>query len=251
MSNMGAVPCRVNRTDTGSADIWRRGPVHRPNVKPRAAIAVVAILGLVGLVATAGVPPPSSGAVEVDAASAPRDPQQLVADLARSLFAALDQDRPGFRRDPSQLVPVLDRLLSPHFDMDYTARLVLGTHWRAATAAYRKRFSLAIFRTLLRTYAGAVAEWTADRFKLLPFRGDEAALQATVRTQVLRADGSFVTVDYRLHRTAEAWKVFDVLVDGISYVRTYHDDVDSDVNQRGLDFAIVRLERTSSGARTP
>jgi phospholipid transport system substrate-binding protein len=66
----------------------------------------------------------------------------------------------------------------------------------------------------------------------------------------VRTDGSLVAVDYRLHRTAEAWKVFDVLVDGISYVRTYHDDVDSDVNQRGLDFAIARLERASSGAPT-
>jgi phospholipid transport system substrate-binding protein len=211
-------------------------------------IAAVASLGLAGPVATAGGPPPSSGAADVDIISAPGDPPLLVADLARSLFSELDKNRAGFRRDPNQLVPVLDRLLSPHFDMDYTARLVLGTHWRTTTAAYRERFALAIFRTLLRTYAGAVAEWTADRFRLLPFSGDEAALQATVRTQVVRTDGSLVTVDYRLHRTAEAWKVFDVLVDGISYVRTYHDDVDSDVNQRGLDFAIARLERTSSSA---
>jgi phospholipid transport system substrate-binding protein len=64
----------------------------------------------------------------------------------------------------------------------------------------------------------------------------------------MRAGGSFVPVDYRLHQRAEAWKVFDVIVDGVSYVRTHHDDVDSDVSQKGLEFAIARLEKLGAVA---
>jgi phospholipid transport system substrate-binding protein len=176
-----------------------------------------------------------------------QDPQQLVADLAKELFATLDRGRAAIRRDPSVVVPRLDELLSPHFDKEYTARLVLGAHWRGATPEYRQRFALALFRTLLRTYAGAVSEWTPDRFKLLPLSGDAAALQVTVHTEVTRPGGAFVPVDYRLHKTADGWKLFDVLVDGVSYVRIHHDDVDTDVNQRGLDVAIARLEKLSTG----
>jgi len=170
-------------------------------------------------------------------------PQQIVADLSTRLFATLERDRAAFRRDPNRLVPHLTELLSPHFDSEYTARLVLGAHWREATLQYRQRFAAALYGTLLRTYAGSVAEWTPERFRLLPFSGDAAALQATVRTQVMRPSGAYVPVDYRLHRTAEGWKVFDVIVDGVSYVRTHHDDTDADISQRGLDFTVARLEQ--------
>jgi phospholipid transport system substrate-binding protein len=51
-----------------------------------------------------------------------------------------------------------------------------------------------------------------------------------------------VPVDYRLHRTSDGWKIFDVVVDGVSYVRTYHDDIDEDVRRNGLEAATVRLE---------
>lgn len=180
------------------------------------------------------------------AASAPqRDPQQLLADLTTRLFAELERHRTEFRRDPQLIVPTLERLLLPHFDTDYTARLVLGTHWRSADPEYRQRFAKALFRTLLRNYAESIVAWTPERFQLLPFQGDASAPQATVRTQVMRSAGSFASVDYRVHRTGEDWQVFDVLVDGVSYVRTYHDDVDSDARQRGPEFALERIEKAA------
>lgn len=186
------------------------------------------------------------------ARSAPQhDPQQVVADLAAGLFAALERHRADFRRDPQLLVPTLERLLSPHFDANYTARLVLGIHWRTAAAEYRQRFATALFQTLVRNYAESIVAWTPERFQLLPFKGDATAPQATVRTQVLRSAGSFASVDYRLHRIGDEWQVFDVLVDGVSYVRTYHDDVDSDVTQRGPEFALERIENAARRKAIP
>ena len=212
----------------------------------RPATRRAAAVGYALLTAAAGAPrqfPVEAAASEGGA----QDPQQLVGDLATRLLTMLDRDRAAIRRDPSVVVPRLDELLSPHFDTEYTARLVLGAHWRDATSENRRRFAQALFRTLLRTYAEAVSEWTPDRFKLLPLSGDAAALQVTVHTQVTRPGGALVSVDYRLHKTADDWKVFDVIVDGVSYVRIQRDDVETDVAQRGLDFAIARLEKMSTG----
>ena len=89
--------------------------------------------------------------------------------------------------------------------------------------------------------AFGVAEWTEDRVKLLPLRSDPAALQVTVHTQITDSRGSIVAVDFRLRQTADGWKIFDVIVDGVSYVRNYHDDTDAEVTQKGLDAAIARL----------
>jgi phospholipid transport system substrate-binding protein len=173
-------------------------------------------------------------------------PRELMTGLSARLFAALDRDRNRDRRQPRLVLPLVDELMSPHFDAEYTARLVLGAHWRAATPEQRERFASALYWNLLRTYAGAVAEWTPDKLRILPLRADPAALQAVVRTEVARPGASVAAVDYRLHRTAKGWKVFDVIVDGVSYVRSHHDDIDGEVERTGLDAAIARLEKHRS-----
>lgn len=77
----------------------------------------------------------------------------------------------------------------------------------------------------------------------LPWSGDAAALQALVRTRVTSADGAVASVDYRLRQSAEGWKIFDVIVDGISYVRTYHADTEEEVARNGLDAAVATAAR--------
>jgi phospholipid transport system substrate-binding protein len=234
-------------TGTWRLTVRQRSPARRRRATwcPLAATFLLASLPLAGHLS-------SGEEVGTPATSAPqRDPRQIVADLATRLFAELERHRAEFRRDPQLIVPTLERLLSAHFDTSYTARLVLGAHWPTATTEYRQRFATALFQTLLLSYAESIVAWTPERFQLLPFKGDATALQATIRTQVMRSSGSFAAVDYRLHRVGEDWQLFDVLVDGVSYVRTYHDDVDSDVTQRGPEFALERIEKAARRSAEP
>jgi phospholipid transport system substrate-binding protein len=175
-------------------------------------------------------------------------PQEVMADLSNRLFAALDKNSAALRHDEDKLRPLIDQLLAPHFDTEYAARLVLGQHWRGATPDQRQQFAAALYQRLLRTYVGAVAEWTADRVKLLPLHSDPAALQVTVHTLVTTSRGAIDPVDYRLRQTPEGWKIFDVIVKGVSYMRNYHDDTDEEIAQKGLDAAIARLARSNPGA---
>ena len=148
-------------------------------------------------------------------------------------------------------LPLVDRLLASHFDTAYAARLVLGLHWRDATPEQREHFAVALYQRLLRTYAEAVADWTPDRFKLLPLLADPAALQVTVHTRVTSSRSVIVPVDFRLHQTDNGWKIFDVAVDGVSYVRIYHDDTDEELAQKGIDEVIARLSKRAIGAVEP
>jgi len=175
-------------------------------------------------------------------------PQQVIADLAADLFSTLDQQPAAIRHNADKVLPVIDHLLAAHFDTLYTARLVLGQHWNSASPEQRQQFAAAFYQRLLRTYVGAVAEWSAKRFKLLPQHSDAAALQVTVLTQVWSASGAVVPVDYRMRQSPEGWKIFDVIVEGVSYVRSYHDDIDADVAQNGLAAATARLAWRDTGA---
>ncbi|MBS0614653.1 MAG: ABC transporter substrate-binding protein [Proteobacteria bacterium] len=170
------------------------------------------------------------------------NPQQLVEDSAKRMLTELDANRPAYRKDPAKLDHLIATVLLPNFDTEYAARLVLGQNWRTASEEQRKRFVDAFYHSLLRSYGSALVEFTADRMTVLPYRGDPDSKSATVRTEIKRSDGSKVPVNYTLHKTDGGWKAWDVSIEGISYVKSLRTDLGSEVQQKGLDAVIQRLE---------
>lgn len=189
--------------------------------------------------------PVPGGAARAETVPGPA-PQELIETTSVRMLQALDADRDAARRDPMRVRKLVDEILLPHFDTDYSARLVLGRHWRAATPQQRRRFVDSFYRSLLRNYGSALAEFTAERMSVLRFRGDTASGQATVRTEVRRSDGTRVPVNYSMRATPAGWKAWDVTIEGISYVRNLRNDVGAEVDQRGLDAVIERLESESA-----
>jgi phospholipid transport system substrate-binding protein len=175
------------------------------------------------------------------------DPGQLIDTVAQAMLHDLDAHRADYRQDPPKINALVDRVLLPHFDTDYSARLVLGKHWNAATADQRQRFVAAFYHSLLNNYGTALLEFTADRLKVLPYKGDPAATSATVRTQVRKSDGTIVAVNYSLHHTPKGWMAWDVVIEGISYVKSFRDDFGSEIDAHGLDPLIARLEKQQGG----
>jgi phospholipid transport system substrate-binding protein len=171
-------------------------------------------------------------------------PQEFMDGISKRMFAALDGNRAAITKDPQKVYPLVDQILLPHFDIEYASQLVLAQHWRDASPDQRKRFIDAFYKALLHTYGNALTDFTADRLKKLPFRGDATANRATVRTEVTRSSGAVVPVDYVMRKTDTGeWKAFDVVIEGISYVRNYRTDLGAEADQRGLDAVILRLER--------
>jgi phospholipid transport system substrate-binding protein len=209
-------------------------PFRRP-------LVTVLAIGAVGCAVALGVAP--SAHADAPAAATRLGPQEQMDRVARDLFAALDGDRAAIRKDPEKAFPIVEKILLPHFDTDYAAQLILAQHWRTATAEQRKRFINAMYYALLRTYGGAIGDFTADRFKIQPFRGDLSASSVTVQTTVTRASGAVIPVDYRVRHTPDGWKAFDVIIEGISYVKNYRTDLGAEISQKGLDAVIARLEK--------
>jgi len=207
------------------------------------ALTLVALLAPLALAGTAQAADPAPAA----AVPGP-PPQELIETTARKLLNALDADREQAKKDPARVRKLVDEILLPHFDTDYSARLVLGKNWREATPEQRKRFIDAFYQSLLRNYGSSLAEFTADRMKVLPFRGDLSSGQAVVRTEVKRSNGQIVPVNYTLRATPQGWKAWDVTIEGISYVRNFRNDVGTEVEQKGLTALIERLEKENHGA---
>jgi phospholipid transport system substrate-binding protein len=169
-------------------------------------------------------------------------PQALMESVSQSLLKELDANRSTYQKDPAQLRGLVDKYLLPNFDTDFAARRVLGRHWTTATPEQRRRFIDAFVNSLMGDYGDAILEFTGDRLKILPFRGDPAATSATVRTLVRRDDGTEVPVNYSLRGTPEGWKAWDVTIEGISYVKNFQTDFGAEISDKGLEHLIERLE---------
>jgi phospholipid transport system substrate-binding protein len=199
--------------------------------------AMLLSLALLGLAAAAQAQAPPAPAANT------LGPEQLVNDSAKRMLTELDANRAIYAKDPAKLDSLVANVLLPNFDSEYSARLVLGQTWRTATPEQRKRFVDAFYHSLLRNYGAALVNFTADKFVILPFKGDPGDTQATVRTEVKKDTGDKVPVNFSLHQTPQGWKAWDVVIEGISYVKSFRTDFAAEVQQKGLDEVINRLEK--------
>jgi phospholipid transport system substrate-binding protein len=190
----------------------------------------------------AAAPDAAAPAGSLDAQVDASGPAQLVQTTAAAILKELDAHRAEYRKDPAKVHQLVDQVLLPHFDTEYSARWVLGRHWSAATPAQRTRFIAAFYKSLLDNYGDALVDFTGDKLKVLPYTGDPAAQNATVRTQIRKDDGSEVAVNYTLRHTDTGWKAWDLAVEGVSYVKSFRDDFSAQIDQQGLDAVIAKLE---------
>jgi phospholipid transport system substrate-binding protein len=194
------------------------------------------VFGLAGASYAADAP------VAPTAAPSTLGPQELVENSAKRMLVELDANRPMYAKDPAKLDALVANVLLPNFDTEYAARLVLGQTWRTATPDQRKRFVDAFYHSLLRNYGAALVDFTADRFVILPYKGDPGDTMATVRTLVKRGTGDNVPVNFSLRKTDGVWKAWDVVIEGISYVKSFRTDFGAEIQAKGLDEVINRLE---------
>jgi phospholipid transport system substrate-binding protein len=169
-------------------------------------------------------------------------PNELVTKVAQDTLRDLDAHRAEYQKNPKKIREVVDKTMLPHFDTAYAAQLVLAKHWREASAEQRKRFVEAFYQSLLQNYGEALAEFTPDRLRILPYSGKPDDSVATVRSEVRRDNGSRVAVNYSLRKTPQGWKAYDVTIEGVSYVKSFRTDFSSEIQQKGLEAVIKRLE---------
>lgn len=178
-------------------------------------------------------------------AASPNDVVQAAAD---SLAKALDGRKDELAADADALFAVVDEILLPIFDRRYAAQLVLGRHWRDASEQDRERFIEAFYRSLLRKYGEGILQFDQTSFEILPFRGDETADRATVKTVVKLEDGTEVPVNYGVVKRDAGWLMFDVTIEGISYVRNFRTELNAEIQAKGLAAVIDRLNGPQGSA---
>ena len=125
--------------------------------------------------------------------------------------------------------------------------LAMGRNWRQATPEQQKQLVEQFRQLLVRTYSGALTQYRNQTMDYKPMRGDPAATEVTVRTEVVRQGQAPVQIDYSMAKGASGWKVYDVIVGGVSLVTNYRDEFNEQIKNGGVDGLIKTLADRNRG----
>ncbi|TFL15733.1 ABC transporter substrate-binding protein [Pusillimonas caeni] len=177
----------------------------------------------------------------VDPTAAPNDFVQTVGNNA---LEVLRQEPAAQQGDLNRINQLVDKYVLPYVNLEKTTRLAAGRYWRQASAQQQKNLVEAFKGTLIRTYSGALSKVDeVSALQILPFRGDANADDVVVRSSISQRNGPAVGVDYRLEKTPQGWKIYDLNVEGIWLIQNYRNQFAQQINQNGIDGLIDALNR--------
>lgn len=176
-------------------------------------------------------------------------PDALVKATATDVLDIIKKDKDIQNGDMRKITALAEEKILPHFDFERMSRMVLGKHWSRATKEQQQQF-IAEFRSLLiRTYASALTKYRNQTIEYKPFRAQPSDTDVTVKTQIVQPGGQPLPIDYSLVKKEDGWKVYDVVIEGVSLVTNYRGQFSTEVRQSGMDGLIQRLaEKNKQGS---
>jgi len=170
------------------------------------------------------------------------EPQALVEGATEEMLQALKDNKEALEEDSSLVYGLVQDILMPNFDFDKMSKLALGKNWRKADAEQRERFTEEFRLLLVRTYSTAMLEYTDEEIRFLPFHDDLAKKKVKVKMEILQSGGPSIPMALSMYLNKEnAWKVYDVKIDGISLVTNYRSTFATEIRNDGMDKLIERL----------
>jgi len=169
-------------------------------------------------------------------------PDILVKNVTTEVVELIAKDKEIRSGNRAKLIEVIDAKVLPHFNFASMTALAMGQNWKSATPEQKKHL-IDTFRTLLvRTYASALAAYSEQKFDFRPLRAKPTDTDVTVQVRVLQAGAQPVPIDYSMEKTAAGWKVYDVVVGGVSLVVNYRTEFANVVRNSGIDGLIRDLQ---------
>ncbi len=168
-------------------------------------------------------------------------PDALVKNVTQEVVGLITKDKEIKAGSRAKLVEVIEAKVLPHFNFNAMTALAMGQNWGKATPEQKKRL-IEEFKTLLvRTYASALAAYSEQRFDFRPLRARPTDTDVTVNVRVIQSGAQPVTIDYSMEKTGSGWKVYDVMVGGVSLVANYRTEFANTVRSAGIDGLIKDL----------
>jgi phospholipid transport system substrate-binding protein len=210
-------------------------------------IAVIASMAGALLLAAGAQAQTAAPAQAASTAQAQR-PDALVKQISTEVLEAVKADKSIKAGDLQKIMALVDQKVMPHVNFERMTASAVGRYWRQATPEQQKRLQDEFKVLLVRTYSGALSEVKDQVVQVKPMRGSASDPEVVVKTEV-RGQGDPIQLDYRLEKTPDGWKIYDVNVLGVWLVENYRNSFAQEIGANGIDGLVAKLaERNKSAA---
>ena len=169
-------------------------------------------------------------------------PDVLVKNVTTEVVELIAKDKEIRSGSRAKLIEVIEARVLPHFNFTAMTALAMGQNWRKTTPEQRKRLTEEFKTLLVRTYASALAAYSEQRFDYRPLRAKPTDTDVTVHVRVMQSGAQPVPIDYSMEKTSRGWKVYDVMVGGVSLVANYRTEFNTTVREAGIDGLIKNMQ---------
>jgi phospholipid transport system substrate-binding protein len=180
-------------------------------------------------------------AASLQARAAEVMPDALAKSVTDDVLVVLRADKDIQAGDAGKVMDLVEKKVLPHFDFARMTRLAVGPNWRRASAGQQKLLIDEFRALLVHTYAATLTAYRDQSIEYRPLRSQPADTEVIVKSLINQAGGKPVTVDYRMQKAPEGWKVYDVIVADLSLVQNYRGSFETEVRKGGIDGLIKAL----------
>jgi phospholipid transport system substrate-binding protein len=180
------------------------------------------------------------------AADATKAPDQLIKEVSTDVLDTIKADKSIQAGDVQKITALVDAKVMPYVNFQRMTASAVGRYWRQATPEQQKRLQEEFKVLLVRTYSGALSQVKDQTVQLKPMRGNPADNEVVVRTEV-KGKGEPVQLDYRLEKSGDSWKIYDVNVLGVWLVEQYRVSFNQEITAGGIDGLIAYLAERNKG----
>ena len=174
-------------------------------------------------------------------------PLELVQKTADDVLSVLKSDQ-SIQEDKEKIYKLAEEKILPNFDLDRISMLVLGKTWRKINEDQQQKFKTEFKTMLLRTYAVALGKYKDQDIHFKPLRMEPEDNKVSVKSQIIQDGTQPISVDYSLAKKDNVWKVFDIVIEGVSLVTNYRSQFASEIKNNGIDSLITKLaEKNNKG----
>ena len=178
-------------------------------------------------------------------------PDALIKQVSTEVLEAIKADKSIQSGDVNKIMALVDSKVMPHLNFQRMTASAVGRYWRQATPDQQKRLQDEFKTLLVRTYSGALREVRNQTIQVKPMRGSADDPEVVVKSEV-RGSGDPIQLDYRLEKSPNGWKVYDINVAGVWLVQNYQNSFAQEIGANGIEGLIAKMaERNkAAGARS-
>jgi phospholipid transport system substrate-binding protein len=202
------------------------------------------LLSVISLITASAITMSAMNVVAQDVA-----PDEMVRKNTVEVLAMLKADKDLAAGDPAKVEKLANEKILPFFNFSRMTQLAVGRSWREATDAQKTALINEFRRLLIRTYSSSLSQFRNQTIDVRPLKLAPTDTEVVVKTVVNQAGGAGVPLDYSMEKSTDGWKIFDVLIDGVSLVTNYRSSFATEIKNGGIDGLVKSLaERNAKNA---